>query len=216
MAGAGELRILRRRIRSVKSTQKITRAMELIAASRITRARNAVEAARPYAEMITRVVRRSGQVDESRIRCPMTMDIGPNTAYQWLASVEDFVVHAYTCDYDPPSGDPQRQPSPIRFTGNSAYDGSYIDALRSLRTGNLVWLWGSYSGPINFSVNPTPRTELLIDVNPQVTLSGPLGWTQDHLLVAQGDLLINGVATREFFGVPARPVFKHGASECPP
>jgi F-type H+-transporting ATPase subunit gamma len=57
MAGAGELRQLRRRIRSVKSTQKITRAMELIAASRITRARNAVEAARPYAEMVTRVIR---------------------------------------------------------------------------------------------------------------------------------------------------------------
>jgi F-type H+-transporting ATPase subunit gamma len=57
MAGAGELRVLRRRIRSVKSTQKITRAMELIAASRITRAREQVEAARPYAEMITRVIR---------------------------------------------------------------------------------------------------------------------------------------------------------------
>jgi F-type H+-transporting ATPase subunit gamma len=57
MPGAGELRALRRRIRSVKSTQKITRAMELIAASRITKARNAVEAARPYAEMVTRVIR---------------------------------------------------------------------------------------------------------------------------------------------------------------
>lgn len=56
MPGAGEIRVLRRRIRSVKSTQKITRAMELIAASRITRARNAVEAARPYAEMVTRVI----------------------------------------------------------------------------------------------------------------------------------------------------------------
>jgi F-type H+-transporting ATPase subunit gamma len=57
MAGAGELRLLRRRIRSVRSTQKITRAMELIAASRITKARNAVESARPYAQMITRVIR---------------------------------------------------------------------------------------------------------------------------------------------------------------
>jgi F-type H+-transporting ATPase subunit gamma len=57
MAGAGDLRILRRRIRSVKSTQKITRAMELIAASRIARARRAVEAARPYAEMVTQVIR---------------------------------------------------------------------------------------------------------------------------------------------------------------
>jgi F-type H+-transporting ATPase subunit gamma len=57
MPGTGELRILRRRIRSVSSTQKITRAMELIAASRINRARQAVEAARPYAEMITHVIR---------------------------------------------------------------------------------------------------------------------------------------------------------------
>ena len=57
MAGAGELRQLRRRIRSVEATRKGTRAMELIAASRITRAREAVEAARPYAQMITRVIR---------------------------------------------------------------------------------------------------------------------------------------------------------------
>ncbi|MGI9017458.1 MAG: F0F1 ATP synthase subunit gamma [Euzebya sp.] len=57
MPGAAELRTLRRRIKSVKSTQKITRAMELIAASRITKARQAVEAARPYAEGISRVIR---------------------------------------------------------------------------------------------------------------------------------------------------------------
>ena len=57
MPGAGELRVLRRRIRSVKSTQKITRAMELIAASRIARARRAVDAARPYAQGISRVIR---------------------------------------------------------------------------------------------------------------------------------------------------------------
>src|SRR5690625_1362601 len=57
MAGAGELRQLRRRIRSVEATRKSTRAMELIAASRIARARAAVEAARPYAQMITRVIR---------------------------------------------------------------------------------------------------------------------------------------------------------------
>jgi len=56
MPGAGEIRVLRRRIKSVKSTQKITRAMELIAASRINRARNAVDAARPYAEMVARVI----------------------------------------------------------------------------------------------------------------------------------------------------------------
>jgi F-type H+-transporting ATPase subunit gamma len=57
MPGVAELRAIRRRIRSVKSTQKITRAMELIAASRIQRSREAVESARPYAKAIVRVIR---------------------------------------------------------------------------------------------------------------------------------------------------------------
>src|SRR5688500_8521901 len=46
----GQLRAVKRRIGSVKSTQKITRAMELIASSRIIKAQRRVEAARPYAE----------------------------------------------------------------------------------------------------------------------------------------------------------------------
>ena len=56
MAG-GQERILRRRIRSVQATKKITRAMELIAASRIVKAQARVQAAQPYAEGITDVVR---------------------------------------------------------------------------------------------------------------------------------------------------------------
>src|SRR5918994_3312600 len=59
MAG-GQERILRRRIRSVQSTKKITRAMELIAASRIVRAQGRVAAAVPYSEQITEVVRDLG------------------------------------------------------------------------------------------------------------------------------------------------------------
>jgi F-type H+-transporting ATPase subunit gamma len=54
---AGQERILRRRIRSVQSTKKITRAMELIAASRIVRAQGRVQAAVPYSDAITEVVR---------------------------------------------------------------------------------------------------------------------------------------------------------------
>ena len=57
MPGSGQIRQLRRRIRSVKSTQKITRAMEMIAASRIVRAQRRVSEARPYAEMIHEVIR---------------------------------------------------------------------------------------------------------------------------------------------------------------
>src|SRR5512147_723323 len=51
-----QLRVVRRRIRSVQSTMKITRAMELIAASRIIKAQQRVEAARPYAELLTRAM----------------------------------------------------------------------------------------------------------------------------------------------------------------
>src|SRR4051812_12456198 len=53
---SGQERVLRRRIKSVQSTKKITRAMELIAASRIVRAQQRVAAARPYAEEITKVI----------------------------------------------------------------------------------------------------------------------------------------------------------------
>ena len=56
MAG-GQERILRERIRSVQATKKITRAMELIAASRIVKAQAAVTAAVPYSELITNVVK---------------------------------------------------------------------------------------------------------------------------------------------------------------
>ncbi len=56
MAG-GQERILRGRIRTIQSTKKITRAMELIAASRIVKAQQRVHAAVPYSDKITEVVR---------------------------------------------------------------------------------------------------------------------------------------------------------------
>jgi F-type H+-transporting ATPase subunit gamma len=56
MAG-GQERILRGRIRTVQATKKITRAMELIAASRIVKAQQRVHAAVPYSEQITEVVK---------------------------------------------------------------------------------------------------------------------------------------------------------------
>jgi len=51
-----QLRVYRRRIRSVQSTKKITKAMELIAASRIAKAQARMTAARPYAEELTRAL----------------------------------------------------------------------------------------------------------------------------------------------------------------
>lgn len=50
------LRVLRRRIGSVQSTKKITRAMELISASRIAKAQLRVEQAKPYSEQMAKVI----------------------------------------------------------------------------------------------------------------------------------------------------------------
>jgi F-type H+-transporting ATPase subunit gamma len=69
---AGQLRVYRRRIRSVQSTKKITRAMELIAASRIARAQARVTASKPYADEITRVI--TAVASQSNIDHPLTTE----------------------------------------------------------------------------------------------------------------------------------------------
>src|SRR5215469_13362002 len=51
-----QLQALRRRIRSVRSTKKITKAQELVATSRIGKAQERVNAARPYEVAITNVL----------------------------------------------------------------------------------------------------------------------------------------------------------------
>jgi F-type H+-transporting ATPase subunit gamma len=53
---AAQLRELRSRIKATKSIGKITKAMELIATARITKARAKVAASRPYADEITKVL----------------------------------------------------------------------------------------------------------------------------------------------------------------
>jgi F-type H+-transporting ATPase subunit gamma len=62
MAG-GQERALRRRIRSVQSTRKITKAMELIAASRIVRAQARIAGNRPYRDGMDRVLRLTAAAD---------------------------------------------------------------------------------------------------------------------------------------------------------
>jgi F-type H+-transporting ATPase subunit gamma len=53
MAGAKEIR---NKIGSVKSTQKITKAMEMVAASKMRRSQDAMEASRPYAQTMRKVI----------------------------------------------------------------------------------------------------------------------------------------------------------------
>jgi len=60
---------LRRRIRSVKNTRQITKAMKMVSAAKLRRAQERAMQARPYAQMIANVleslVRRTGLIDEN-------------------------------------------------------------------------------------------------------------------------------------------------------
>ena len=67
---AESVRVLRRQIRSVQSTKKITKAMELIAASRIAKAQQQVAAATPYADAITGVI--TAVATQSTVDHPLT------------------------------------------------------------------------------------------------------------------------------------------------
>jgi len=67
-----QMRVYRQRIRSVQATKKITRAMELIAASRVVKARQRVTESTPYASALTRAV--SAVATFSSVEHPLTTE----------------------------------------------------------------------------------------------------------------------------------------------
>jgi F-type H+-transporting ATPase subunit gamma len=67
-----QLRVYKRRIRSVTATKKITKAMEMIAASRVVKAQRKVAASAPYAAELTRAVTAVGT--GSNTKHPLTTE----------------------------------------------------------------------------------------------------------------------------------------------
>ncbi|MEU4149631.1 F0F1 ATP synthase subunit gamma [Streptomyces sp. NPDC026659] len=67
-----QLRVYKRRIRSVTATKKITKAMEMIAASRVVKAQRKVAASKPYADELTRAV--TAVATGSNTRHPLTTE----------------------------------------------------------------------------------------------------------------------------------------------
>ena len=65
------LQDIRSRISSVKNIKKITRAMEMVAAARLRRAEQRIEALRPYADAIRRMTRRASEAAESLPNIPI-------------------------------------------------------------------------------------------------------------------------------------------------
>lgn len=68
MSGAKEIR---NKIKSIQNTQKITSAMEMVAASKMRKAQQRMEKARPYAQYIRRVVSHVGQSNSEYQHCYM-------------------------------------------------------------------------------------------------------------------------------------------------
>ena len=80
-------RVFRRRIKSVQSTKKITRAMELIAASRVVKAQQRVAATLPYAEALTNAV--SAVATATEVDHPLTTEPAKATRVALLIVTSD-------------------------------------------------------------------------------------------------------------------------------
>ncbi len=84
---AGQQRVYRQRIRSTQSLKKIFRAMELIAASRIGKARARVTAATPYTRALTRAV--SAVATHSDVAHPLTTERNDTNRVAVLVATAD-------------------------------------------------------------------------------------------------------------------------------
>ena len=75
---------IRRRIRSVKSTQQITRAMKMVAAARLRRAQDRIFNARPYANQMMTLL--SSVAARTTDRCHPLLPSGPSSGSFWCWS----------------------------------------------------------------------------------------------------------------------------------
>lgn len=84
------LKDLRNRIASVKATQKITKAMQMVAAAKLRRAQEAAEAARPYAERMDKVLANLGQrVSAQEGASPLLIGTGSDTVHLLLVATAE-------------------------------------------------------------------------------------------------------------------------------
>ena len=84
------LKDLRNRIASVKATQKITKAMQMVAAAKLRRAQEAAEAARPYAERMDKVLANLGQrVGAQEGASPLLVGTGSDKVHLLLVATAE-------------------------------------------------------------------------------------------------------------------------------
>jgi F-type H+-transporting ATPase subunit gamma len=70
---------LKRRVRSVQNTQKITKAFELVASARLRRAQARIETMRPYADKMLELMSGVARASVSKQRLPLLQRRDPQT-----------------------------------------------------------------------------------------------------------------------------------------
>ena len=95
------LKAIRKRISSVKSTQKITRAQKMVAGARLTRAQQRIQALRPYAvktaQVLAEVAARASDDDADAVASdaehPLLADLAGSTAAWQARGADELVLH---------------------------------------------------------------------------------------------------------------------------
>ena len=75
------LKDLKNRIESVKSTRKITKAMQMVAAAKLRKAQEAAEQARPYAEKMSVVIERLASSTNTSSSSPLLVGNGKHKTH---------------------------------------------------------------------------------------------------------------------------------------
>lgn len=83
------LKDLKNRIKSVKSTQKITKAMKMVAAAKLRRAREQAEASRPYAEAMERVLSAVASNQKQTAASPLLVGTGSDSTHLIVVATSD-------------------------------------------------------------------------------------------------------------------------------
>jgi hypothetical protein len=181
------------------------------------------------AETVTRMVRRNGQIDESKLKCSLSFDATPGDLFVFFAEIKDLRAHAWSCRWLPPSSDPQRQGDRLQFEGTVSFAGGYLmgdhnapardllGMLTGVPTGPLADTH-SVSLPVVFDISPGQHQILSIKAADGLLLEGDYSWdAATGMPVMHGPLRMNGMSTAAFHpGPPVQGYFTEGAKECSP
>lgn len=102
MAG-GQERILRRRIRSIEATKKITRSFELIAVSQISRAQGRIAGSRPYVKAISAILAETAREASGATRLLGVPESPQNVLVLVIVADRGLAGHTTRASCGPPS-----------------------------------------------------------------------------------------------------------------